>query len=106
MVFGNSLDTKMLINEGQCTIVAEFLRRVQAVIWNRSLMQTEKIHLGLVPADAKAGDHICVFYGCSVPVVLRREILTAYMQRKEEEQLQEQNLAAAARVVHKQWRRH
>ena len=105
MVPGNPLDTKMLINEGQCTIVAEFLRRVQAVIWNRCLMRTSKDHLGLVPADAKAGDSICIFYGCSVPVVLRPEPLTADMQREEGEQLREQTLAAAARVVQKHWRR-
>lgn len=106
MVPGNPLDTKLLINEGQCTIVAEFLRRVQAVIWNRSLMRTTKKHLGLVPADAKVGDRICVFYGCSVPVVLRRESLTIERQREEEEQLRKQELAAAARRLQRQWKRH
>ena len=29
---GGNLDSKMLINEGRSTIVAEFLRRVQEVI--------------------------------------------------------------------------
>lgn len=106
MVAGNPLDTKMLINEGQCTIVAEFLRRVQAVIWNRCLMRTKNNHLGLIPADAKIGDQICVFYGCTVPVVLRREVLTDEMQQEEEELLREQNLLAVTTAVQKTWKRH
>lgn len=69
---GNIVDTKQLINEGRCTIIAEFLRRVQAVIWNRRLMRTKQEHLGLVHEDALPGDSICVLYGCSVPVVLRK----------------------------------
>lgn len=68
------LDTKEIINHGHCTIVAEYLRRVQAVIWNRRLMHTKHgNHLGLVPENAKKGDLVCIFYGCSVPVLLRRQ---------------------------------
>ena len=33
-----SLNTQELINDGRCSVVAEFFRRVQAVIWNRSLI--------------------------------------------------------------------
>lgn len=32
---GEVLKTERLINHGKCSIVAQFLRRVQAVIWNR-----------------------------------------------------------------------
>ena len=71
MTEGEPLDTKKLIDEGRCTIVAEFLRRVQAVIWNRRLMHTQRGHMGLVHETVKKGDVICVLYGCSVPVVLR-----------------------------------
>ncbi|MCJ1394577.1 hypothetical protein MMC18_007457 [Xylographa bjoerkii] len=72
MTEGEPLDTKKLIDEGRCTIVAEFLRRVQAVVWNRRLMHTERGHMGLVHETVKRGDVICVLYGCSVPVVLRK----------------------------------
>jgi hypothetical protein len=69
---GNSLNTKELIDEGRCTIVAEFLRRVQAVVWNRILLRTRGGRLALVHETAKEGDLICILYGCSVPVVLRK----------------------------------
>ena len=69
----NPLKTEHIISEGGCTIVAEFLRRVQSVIWNRRLMRTKHLgHLGLSHHDSREGDLICVLYGCSVPVVLRR----------------------------------
>jgi Heterokaryon incompatibility protein (HET) len=69
---GGTLDTRQLIHEGRCTIVAEFLRRVQAVIWNRCLMRTREGRLGLANENVKEEDCICVLYGCSVPVVLRK----------------------------------
>ena len=84
---GEILKTANLINYGQCSIVAQFLRRVQAVIWNRRLMHTKghehersticktperPVRLGLVHQDAKPGHLICFLYGCTVPVVLRR----------------------------------
>jgi hypothetical protein len=66
-----NLDSRVLINEGRSTIVAEFLRRVQAVIWNRLLMKDKSGRLGLVRSDVRPGDKICILYGCSVPVILR-----------------------------------
>jgi hypothetical protein len=73
------LNSEKFINEGQCTIVAEFLRRVQAVIWNRLLITTKKDRLGLVRDDVKHGDLVCILYGCSVPVILRK------VRKKDEE---------------------
>ena len=75
---GDILKTAYLIHYGQCSIVAQFLRRMQAVIWNRRLMHTKghtperPVRLGLVHQDAKPGHLICFLYGCTVPVVLRR----------------------------------
>ncbi|KAL8784217.1 MAG: hypothetical protein Q9213_004109 [Squamulea squamosa] len=74
---GTILDTHELINHGRCSIVAQFLRRVQEVVWNKKLMHTRKEsgrpeRLGLVHQSAQEGDLICIFYGCSVPVVLRK----------------------------------
>lgn len=66
------LITERIIEEGRSTVIAEFLRRVQAVIWNRSLVRTARGHLGLVHKNAGVDDSICILYGCSVPVVLRK----------------------------------
>jgi hypothetical protein len=67
---GGYLDCRKLIHEGRCTIVAQFLRRVQEVIWNRQLMRTEGGRLGLVRDDVSPGFKVCILYGCSVPVIL------------------------------------
>lgn len=69
---GGNLDTRKMINEGRCTIVAEFLRRVQEAIWNRQLMTTKGGRLGLARDDVRPGFQICILYGCSVPVILER----------------------------------
>jgi hypothetical protein len=66
------LITEHIIEDGRSTVIAEFMRRVQAVIWNRSLIRTSRGQLGLVHKNAKVGDSICILYGCSVPVVLRK----------------------------------
>jgi len=67
----DTLDTSILINHGS-SVIADFLKRVQAVIWNRRLMRTKRSWLGLAPKGARPDDLICILYGCSVPVVLRR----------------------------------
>jgi hypothetical protein len=61
----------MLINHGR-SVISDFLKRVQAVIWNRRMMRTGNLWLGLAPKGAQEGDLICILYGCSVPVVLRK----------------------------------
>ncbi|KAJ4142670.1 hypothetical protein NW754_010109 [Fusarium falciforme] len=72
------INTAELLTSGRCpSIASEFLRRVQGVIWGRQMMLTEgrrgsSKFLGLVPAEAREGDLICILYGCSVPLVLRR----------------------------------
>ena len=86
---GDGLSTKEPITHGKCpSIASEFLRRVQAVVWDRKLFQSRgrkyrpptqtgtprlsKKLFGLAPGKAQAGDYICILYGCSVPVVLRK----------------------------------
>jgi hypothetical protein len=78
-----SLNTTKLIEEGRSTVVAEFFRRVQSVIWNRSLMKTESGRLGIVSKKARTGDVVCILYGCSVPVLLRRHAKSETMISKE-----------------------
>ena len=72
MMTSGVFSTMKLVDEGRSSIVADFFRRVQAVIWNRSLLRTTRQHVGLVNKDTQASDLICILYGCSVPVVLRR----------------------------------
>ena len=66
-----SLNTTELIEHGRSSVVAEFFRRVQAVIWNRRLIHTTRGNLGIANQDVKANDLVCILHGCSVPVILR-----------------------------------
>jgi len=67
-----AVNTSDLIHNERNSIVAQFCRRVQAVIWNRLLIRTEAGSLGLACKDVRKGDLVCILYGCSVPVILRR----------------------------------
>ncbi|KAK7932155.1 hypothetical protein PG985_002867 [Apiospora marii] len=69
---GGSVDTSALIVNERNSIVAEFCRRVQAVIWNRCLVKTKNGHLGLANMPVQQGDMVCIIFGCTVPVILRR----------------------------------
>lgn len=85
------INTEKRIHHGHCSIMAEFLLRVQSVIWNRKLIQTKNgRYLGLGPEKTEEGDGelsiilfshirgpltpeaICILHGCSVPVILRQ----------------------------------
>jgi hypothetical protein len=61
-----------LITHPKSSITAEFLKRVQAVIWNRRFAFTISGTFGLVPAHTRPGDVVMVLYGASVPMVLRK----------------------------------
>ncbi|KAK2596144.1 hypothetical protein QQS21_006421 [Conoideocrella luteorostrata] len=58
--------------------VLHFLRRVQAVVWSRKFLTCQNLRangspfIGLGPRYAKEGDLLCILFGCSVPVLLRR----------------------------------
>lgn len=58
-------------------IVSEYLRRVQAVTWNRKFIegnpQAAELEplFGLGPPDTEEHDRICIIFGCSVPCILR-----------------------------------
>ncbi|KAK8060052.1 hypothetical protein PG996_009982 [Apiospora saccharicola] len=67
------VNIEALINSEQNSIITEFCRRVQEVIWNRRLIKTKDGILGLAPEQVKPGDCVCIIYGCSVPVILRRQ---------------------------------
>lgn len=67
-----AVNTSDLINYERNSVVSQFCRRVQAVVWNRALVLTKKERLGLVTKDVKRGDLVCILYGLSVPVILRK----------------------------------
>jgi hypothetical protein len=107
---GTPIDTRQLIDEGRSSIVAEFLRRVQAVIWNRRLMHTEGRtdtgpRLGLGHQDTKRGDRICILYGCTVPVLLRRHEKTPEQVDLEQEEDKKCTEKEAAEMIQRAWKR-
>jgi hypothetical protein len=68
------VNIQQLVHFGRSSMATYFLRRVQSVIWNRRFAVTDRPGgFALLPASAKEDDLIFVLYGCSVPVVLRRE---------------------------------
>lgn len=68
------LNIREMIFFGKCPSMAiDFLRRVLSVVWKRSLILTSREEfLGLAPFKAREGDLVCILYGCSVPLVLRK----------------------------------
>jgi hypothetical protein len=103
-----SVSTSDLINNERCSVVAQFCRRVQAVIWNRSLIKTKSTktksdNIGLASKNTLKGDLICILYGCSVPVVLRR-----CEKRKTPDELareREEDFINTVRDVQRRWKR-
>lgn len=68
------LNTGALIeNPHSPSTMVTFLRRVQQVVWNRKFLRSrEKKLFGLAPTEAEPQDYICILFGCSVPVILRK----------------------------------
>jgi hypothetical protein len=77
-----AVDTTALIYNERNSIVAEFCRRVQSVIWNRALIRTEKGNLGLASNKVRVGDMVCILYGCTVPIILRKKKWKTQSERK------------------------
>lgn len=71
--YGGHLNVnELLLKTRTHSVVAEFLERVQSVVWNRALFRTTATNrFGLTSAEAQTGDMICILFGCSVPVLLR-----------------------------------
>jgi len=99
-----TLNTSELINQGRSSIISDFLRRVQSVIWNRSLMKTKSNRLGIVRKDVQPNDVICILYGCSVPVIFREHVKTdgdLALERIEDDEDMKKD---AAKKIFKWWR--
>jgi hypothetical protein len=48
------------------------MRRSQAIVWNRALVRTNSERLGIARESVQPGYLICILYGCTVPVILKR----------------------------------
>jgi Heterokaryon incompatibility protein (HET)/Zinc finger, C2H2 type len=74
------LNTTRLIENGHFPeTVMEYLRRIQAVVWNRKFFECQdssnsgSLITGLGSRHIQEGDWCCILFGCSVPVILREE---------------------------------
>ncbi|KAG6365525.1 hypothetical protein INS49_007136 [Diaporthe citri] len=97
---GGSVNTGALINSERNSIIADFCRRVQAVVWNRCLIKTgEPLNvLGLASQHVQKGDLIRIIFGCTVPVILRRKEKREGDPEKEKMQDRIESMKAAMEV--------
>lgn len=80
-----ALDTKELLMYDCPAATTNFVERVQRMVWERRLVLLTpppyfssgggpKQPLGLAPVKCKKGDLVCILFGCSVPVLLRKYV--------------------------------
>jgi hypothetical protein len=105
-VKGGTINTDKIISYGGCSVVTDFVRRVQAVIWNRRLIRTHRGHyLGLVPKATREEDLVCILYGCTVPVILRRHEKTPEQMEQQRVARRNEDMSRAAAKILSSWRR-
>lgn len=72
----DDISTSLIRDRHHPSMALEYIQRVRSVIWNRCLFRTTDLRgrklFGLGPSGAENGDKVCVFHGCSVPVVVRQ----------------------------------
>ena len=74
----SSIDIEELLDTEIPGYVKQFLIVIRNTVWNRRTFRSklnegaERPLVGLIPQNANVGDQICILYGCSVPVVLRK----------------------------------
>jgi Heterokaryon incompatibility protein (HET) len=75
----SSIDVEELLKTPIPNDVAEYLRIVREVVWNRRIFRGHGVGnnhgtlVGLIPQYAREGDKLCILFGCSVPLVLREQ---------------------------------
>jgi hypothetical protein len=76
----SSIDIEDLLENELPEHVRRYLNVVRDTVWNRRTFRSQpndymrRPLVGLIPQRARVGDHICILYGCSVPVVLRKMV--------------------------------
>jgi hypothetical protein len=75
----SSIDVEEILDSQPLGPIKEFLNVALNALWNHRTFRgmgtgSNDIPVaGLIPQAAKLGNVICVLYGCSVPVVLRKQ---------------------------------
>jgi hypothetical protein len=79
-----SIDPGELLSSKLDPYIRNFVARMEEVVWNRRVFKGRSWNssepgishndelFGLAPQQARINDKICLLYGCSVPVVLRK----------------------------------
>ena len=70
------INTHKLLAGEPPKIIKDYLKRVQAVTWNRVVLEAglegkEENLVGIGPPGTELGDIVCILFGCSVPCILR-----------------------------------
>lgn len=70
------INTHKLLAGEPPKIIKDYLKRVQAVTWNRVVLEAglkgkEEKLVGIGPPGTELGDIVCILFGCSVPCILR-----------------------------------
>jgi hypothetical protein len=71
------INTRELLDENRGNIARDYLKRVQAVTWNRVFLEADsqkegvETLFGVGPPETGLKDVICILFGCSVPCILR-----------------------------------
>ncbi|KAI1766828.1 heterokaryon incompatibility protein-domain-containing protein [Hypoxylon sp. FL1150] len=70
--------TKNILEQRPSGIVNDYIKRVQAVTWNRVVLEATDASshhgetlVGVGPPRMERGDLICILFGCSVPCIIR-----------------------------------
>jgi hypothetical protein len=67
-----NLDPQLATEESEKNIINAIGSSLQYGVRRRNIMVTKKGYIGTVQEDVVDGDLLCVLFGCSVPVILRR----------------------------------
>lgn len=70
----SSIDIEEILDTDISEHVRAYLLVVRDIVWNRRTFRLNmtvkgQLLVGLVPANARDKNHICIMYGCSVTVV-------------------------------------
>ncbi|KAI2464586.1 hypothetical protein F4781DRAFT_425418 [Annulohypoxylon bovei var. microspora] len=71
------ISTKNILEQNSTGIMCDYIKRVQAVTWNRVVLEATDENnpnenlVGIGPPLTELGDLICIIFGCSVPCIIR-----------------------------------
>lgn len=68
---GDLNTSRVIATASHNSALAEYLHRVQSVVWSRRFFVCEGGLVGFGSREINKDDMICILHGCSVPVVLR-----------------------------------